>query len=308
MFLQLTPNITSLELRLPSTWSDAFQGGDSDTAPLPLPQNLLEGLLSFTLLCDWDGTRWLTAALSHCVNVETLTLDFIGTAWWYVRDQPHTESLFRTGLLLPNVRTLRLQNIHPGSTEILCALKAPQLVELDIDFNHGTGTLDSDFYEAVLSFVEGSKCDSTLRFFHLRNTCVMRQALADTLIRLHFLTRLTLDGIVLETSRACFIATMGRVVGGPQSLLPNLETLELLNLRPEFSVNSLLDFLKSRRPHRMENGRPIFTNLQDPFKRLKVTYQTTKKPEPRLGRSEEVEVLRKWGGVHVNIGPILYVE
>jgi hypothetical protein len=102
MFLQLPPNIASFKLHLPNKWFDAFEHGeDSDGAPLPLPQSLLERLTSFTLFCDWDGTQWLEDAPGQCVNLETLNMDFMGAFWLCNRDQHDTERLLASGLLLP---------------------------------------------------------------------------------------------------------------------------------------------------------------------------------------------------------------
>jgi hypothetical protein len=58
----------------------------------------------------------------------------------------------------------------------------------------------------------------------------------------------------------------------------------------------------------MENGQPLFSNPQDSFRRLKVAYQSTTKEKQELDGSDVVEVLRKWGGVSFDIGPILYVD
>ncbi|RXW23670.1 hypothetical protein EST38_g2186 [Candolleomyces aberdarensis] len=325
MFHHLPPNITSFELRLPSKWSNAFEDGeDSSTAPLPLPQNLLERLSSFTLRCNWDGTQWLEAALGHCVNVETLTMDFMGSYWSYDEYHPHTERLLSSGLLLPKVRTLRLKNVFAASIDILSALKAPQLVELDIDFDCDIED-NYEFSQPLLSFVKRSECDTTFRSFHLRHTPIRTEELSATLRGLPFLTHLTLEDVTTDTT-AGLIDAFEALEDGPQRYLPNLEALNLLQLQPDFYFRTLLNFLESHRPYRMENGKPVFTNPHNTFKQLTVTYQTTTKTNQELGRSEVqsaklvwfnqqsgrypevVEVLRKWGGVSVNIGPILYAD
>ncbi|KAJ2934715.1 hypothetical protein H1R20_g2367, partial [Candolleomyces eurysporus] len=294
--------MTSFELRLPSKYSAAFEDRDDSTfAPLPLPQNLLERLSTFTLRCDWDGTRWLETALGHCINVETLTVDFLGEFWWYHR----TEPLLDSGLVLPKLRTLRLQNVVADTVDVLRVLKAPQLVELDIDFNTDDQHYDWELSKPVLSFIERSKCYTTLRLFHLRYACIRTQDLSATLRGFPFLTHLTLEGILMETS---FIEAYVQREHGLRPHLPNLGTLDLLQLRPDFFPLPLLKFLKAHRPYHLENGKPVFTNPQHTFKQLTVTYQTTTKKNQELDRSEVVNVLKKWGGVFVNIGPILYVD
>ncbi|RXW15824.1 hypothetical protein EST38_g10025 [Candolleomyces aberdarensis] len=294
--------MTSFELHLPSKYSAAFENRDDSTnVPLPLPQNLLERLSTFTLRCDWDGTRWLEAALGHCVNVETLTVDFIREFWWEYR----SERLLNSGLLLPKLRTLRLQNVVADTIDVLQVLKAPQLVELDIDFDTDEQHYDWELSKPLLSFIERSKCDTTLRLFHLRYACIRTQDLSATLCGLPFLTHLTLEGISTETS---FIEASVQREHGLGPLLPNLETLDFLQLQPDFVPYPLLKFLKARREYHLENGKPVFTNPQDTLKQLTVTYQKTTKKNQELDKSEVVEVLRKWGGVFVNIGPILYVD
>ncbi|RXW15819.1 hypothetical protein EST38_g10032 [Candolleomyces aberdarensis] len=305
IFLQLPSNITSFELHLPGKWSNAFEAEeDSESASLPLPKNLLERLSSLTLFCNWDGTEWLDAALGHCINVETLTMDFMGAFWSYDRDEPHTAWLLSSGLLLPKVRTLRLQNVCPPSIDILGVLKAPQLVELDIGFKPGNDDVDWAFSQVVLSFVERSRCEATLRLLYLRYAFMRAEELVTTLSHLPFLTHLTLEDTVMDpkTSPANLLRML-------TFQLPNLEALELLELQPDYSVYPLLDFLESRRPYNhLENGEPVFTAPQATFKRLKVTYRMTQKRTQCLGTSGVVAVLRRWGGVSFDIGPILYVD
>ncbi|KAJ2935608.1 hypothetical protein H1R20_g1487, partial [Candolleomyces eurysporus] len=233
-------------------------------------------------------------------------MDFEGSYWLYHENHPHTERLLSSGLLLPKVRTLRLKNVFPPSIDVLCALKAPQLVELDIDFDFDDD-LDWEFSQPVLSFVKRSKCDTTLRLFHLRYAFMKTKELSATLRGLPFLTHLTLESVTTDTT-ASLLDAFEALEDGPQPYLPNLEALDLLRLQPDLYFFPLLDFLKSHRPYRMENGQPVFTNPQDTFKQLTVTYQTMPKKNQELEGSEAVKVLRKWGGVSVSIGPILYED
>jgi hypothetical protein len=306
MFLQLPPNITSFELHLPSKWSDAFEHGeDSDRAPLPLPQGLLERLSSFTLFCDWDGTQWLEAALGHCVNVEILTLGFMGTCWVYEPDQPDTKRFLTSGLFLPKLRKLHLRQICLPSMDILRILKAPQLVELGIHYQSDEDDEDWAFSQAVLSLITRSGCVATLRLLHLRYTFLKPEELVATLGHLPFLTHLTLED---ADSRSNSGYTFLLLAMSSQAQLLHLETLELLGLRPDYWFNPLFDFLMSRRPYRMENGEPVFVKPQGAFKLLRVAYQRTKKAKERFGESQVVQVLGKSGGISFDIGPILYID
>jgi hypothetical protein len=308
MFHHLPPYITSFELYLPHKWSDAFVvDSDSDRAPLPLPQSLLEQLSSFTLGCSWDVTRWMDATLAHCVNVETLTLDSMSTAWVYDNDDPDTDRIMNSGLLLPKVRTLRLRNIYPPSITLLFALKTPQLVELDVHFDPDEEEVCWVESQPFFPFIGQSDCDTTLRLLHLRNAYITIGELSDLLFNLPSLTHLSLDSVVVDTG-ASLINALIAAEDSPEPLLPNLETLELLQLRPDFPSHHLLAFLKSRIPYRIENEQPVFTNSQDPFKRLNVMYQRTKGENQELDGSEVVEVLRKRGGVYLNIGPTFHVD
>jgi hypothetical protein len=178
---------------------------------------------------------------------------------------------------------------------------------LDIDFHPGDEDDEPDWvdFQPLLSFVDRSECDSTLRVLHLRNARIKSRELAATLGSLSFLIHLSLEGIIMERG-----ATFVDVLENPQPrLLPNLETLELLQLPPDFSKYRLFTFLMRRRPYRIdENGQPLFLNPQDSFRRLKVVYQPTRKEKQELEGSYTVELLRKRGGVSFNIGPILYVD
>ncbi|KAJ2914148.1 hypothetical protein MD484_g6268, partial [Candolleomyces efflorescens] len=308
MFLQLPPNITSFELYLPSEWSDVFiHSEDSIGERLPLPRNLFGRLTCFTLGCDWDGTQWLEDALGQCVNLETLTIDFSGMPWSSNYEQPDTERLRAGALLLSKVQTLRLKNAHPGSTDILNAMKAPRLVELGIEFQTDDEDTDWSFSDILLSFVERSKCEATLRFFYLRFAWsnVKAQELAATLRQLPFLTHLTLQDVTwdsLDRDEDIFEQLLKQPEG-----LPNLEVLELLDLQPDFEIFNLLSFLRCRRPFRMNNGEPVFTG-PDTLKRLKMTYKQVDKKYQIFGQSQIVKILRKWGGVSFDIGPIVYVD
>ncbi|KAJ2914142.1 hypothetical protein MD484_g6262, partial [Candolleomyces efflorescens] len=306
MFVHLPPHITSFELYLPSKWSNAFfVESDSDRAPLPLPQTLLEQLSSFTLGCDWEGTRWLDATLTHCVNVETLTLDFMGLSC----DYSEAERTLSPKILLPKVQTLRLQNIYKPLAIPLFLLEAPGLVEFDIHFEPDEDSEEVYWIESepFFSFITRSNCEATFRKLNLRNAHITTSELGEFLLNIPSLTHLSLDNVVVETG-ASSIEALIETEDDAEPPLPDLETLELLNLQPDFPSNQLLDFLESRIPYQIENGQPVFTNAQDPFKQLNVTYRATKEGPQVLDKSKVVEMIKKRGGVHLSFGPTFHVE
>lgn len=202
---------------------------------------------------------------------------------------------------------MRLQKVYPPSIDVLGVLITPQLVELDVEFDHGHDLHEEwEFSDTILSFVERSKCHSTLRLLRIRNGCgcMKGEELAEVLCGLPFLTHLTLDSLSMESGAD--LDTFGMLRPYGKIPLPNLEALELINLDPQFPAYNLLLFLSSRRLFEMDNGGLVFTNPQDAFKRLKVTYKTIAVQEETLGPSQTVELLRKWGGVFVHIGPVVY--
>ena len=90
--------------------------------------------------------------------------------------------------------------------------------------------------------------------------------------------------------------------------LPHLEVLELLNLNSNFSYYPLIGFLRSRRPFVMANGKPSFKGPPDTLEKLKVTFKPTEKRSQFLDNTDVVQVLKRWCGVSVHVGPITYVD
>jgi hypothetical protein len=176
---------------------------------------------------------------------------------------------------------------------------------LDIDYESNEYDEDWAFSQAVLSLITRSGCVATLRLLHLRYSFLKPEELVATLGHLPFLTHLTLEDADSRNNSASTFLLLAR---SSQIQLLHLETLELLELRPDFAFYPLLEFLKSRRPYRMEDGEPVFTRPQGVFKQLRVAYQRTKKAKERFGESQVVQVLRKSGGISIDIGPILYID
>jgi hypothetical protein len=118
---------------------------------------VLANLTTFTFLCGWDVTMILEV-LQLCVNVEVLTLDFKNSPI-RCRQTPFPPShMFHYGVLLPNVRILRLRHMQ-DAVHVIQIFKTPVLVELDISFaNYGEDaisfiapeTLPQDFAPFVI--------------------------------------------------------------------------------------------------------------------------------------------------------------
>jgi hypothetical protein len=313
MFFRLPPNVTSFELELPSRY-DAF-GSEADSAmtPLHIPPSFLVQLSSLSLRCDWQGLQWLECVLPLCTNVQTLKFDFLGLESWEhdtSSDETRVQQRLRSGFLLPQVRTLYLQNLvadsHP--MDILSLILTPQLVDLDIGF-HRNDPEDSDWKlaEHILAFVKRSNCGASLRCFRLRHVQLKAGELAHTLRALPLLTHLTLEDIVMiemENGDPFYLLKTDA-----QPSLSRLETLELLHFRPNLCHNFLQSFLQSRRPHRwgLEKQKPSSEVPEDTLKRLIVTFQTIPKEKQPLKGDPVLRALRECG-VLVHIGPISYID
>ncbi|RXW23645.1 hypothetical protein EST38_g2205 [Candolleomyces aberdarensis] len=308
IFMSLPPNITSFELRLPEKYSAFSHESESAAIPLNIPPRFLEQLTSFSLSSDWEGLKWLECTLPFCTNVENLSIDFDYSWWQYEGSRNDVQQRLGSGFLLPKVRTLSLQNVFSPSLDILSFLKTPHLVDLDISAGDNGEDMDCELTDLVLQFIKRSNCEASFRCFRLRNTRLDAEQLADTLRGLPFLTHLTLEDVAVVESN--YRDVFGLLKEDVQPSLQHLEVLELLNLDHKFSKFSLVKFLESRRPFTMENGKPSFEGPPDTLKRLKVTFEpaVNSKRRQHIDTDDVIQVLKKWCGVSVHIGPITYVD
>ncbi|RXW23641.1 hypothetical protein EST38_g2201 [Candolleomyces aberdarensis] len=246
--------------------------------------------------------KWLECTIPFCTNVEELSLNFDRYYWIYNGDENNVQQHLRSGFLLPKVHRLRLQNIPAGSLDILSFLKTPRLVDLDIDIGDAGDDMDRELIDFVLEFIKRSNCEASLRYFRLRNVRLDAEQLADALRALPFLTHLTLDGVVVVEPNYSDAFELLKEDAPPS--LPHLEALELLNLDPRFSEHSLLEFLESRRPFTMgSGGKPSFKGPPDTLKKLTMTFRPTKKGRQRIDTYDVIQVLEKWCGFSVHVGP-----
>ncbi|RXW23647.1 hypothetical protein EST38_g2199 [Candolleomyces aberdarensis] len=306
IFMSLPPNITSFKLELPYKGFAFPEESDSAAIPLNIPRKFLEQLTSFSLSSDWEGLKWLECTLPFCTNVEELSIDFNFDDWSYDRNESGVQQRFRSGFLLPKVRTLSLQNVYSPSLDILSFLKTPQLVDLGIEAGGGEN-MDCKFAELVLEFIKRSNCEASMRRLRLCRVQLDAEQLAGTLRGLPFLTHLTLDGVVLPLEDRYGNTFDILNTQAVPLILPQLEVLELLNLDFQFSGSWLLEFLESRRPFIMENGTPSFQGPPDTLKKLTVAFRPTVQYGQTIDTTNTIRVLKKWCGVSVHVGPKTYV-
>ncbi|RXW23640.1 hypothetical protein EST38_g2200 [Candolleomyces aberdarensis] len=305
IFMSLPPNITSFKLQLASKGLAFPDESDSATTPLNIPRRFLEQLTSFSLSSDWEGLKWLECTLPFCTNVEELSIDFNFDHWSHDRSENGVQQRFRSGFLLPKVRTLSLQSVSSPSLDILSFLKTPQLVGLEIGAN--SANMDCEFAELVLEFIKRSNCEASMRRLRLCMVQLDAEQLANTLRDLPFVTHLTLDGVVLPLENR-YGNTFDILSTHIPPILPQLEVLELLNLDFRFSGSWLLEFLKSRRPFTMENGTPSFQGPPDNLKKLTVAFRPTVQWGQNIDTIDIIRVLKKWCGVSAHVGPKTYVS
>ncbi|KAJ2913834.1 hypothetical protein MD484_g6589, partial [Candolleomyces efflorescens] len=310
-FHRIPTSVTSFQLLLPPH-SDAF-GPVRGERPLHLPPQFLGNLTSFSICSDWEGGVQLLTALHHCVNVETLTIDFNDSlTWWYDSSEPSIE-LFRTeGLPLPKVRTLSLERASPASISILNVLKAPSLESLSITFTYCDDMEDYDLGVKLCEFIKiRSQCEATFRSLRLENLLGFRaEGLQSLLQDLPTITHLTLDRISLIPS---YLPTLAHLaVPSEEKFLPNLESLEIRGLDPE-SVKrgaGLFSFLNARRRHDPMDyweGGVIFKGPPDSLKELRLDFAKTDRLRRHgLDHDASVCAFKEHCGVSFYIGPLLY--
>jgi hypothetical protein len=313
-FHRIPSSVTSFQLFLPAH-HDAFGHLDAER-PLHLTPQFLGNLTSFSICCDWEGGVQLITALHHCVNMETLTIDFNDSlSWWYDSDEPFIEQFQTDGLLLPKVRTLSLERASPHSISILELLKTPALETLSIGFSIYCHDMeDYDFALEVHDFINNrSQCEATFRSLRLERLVGMRgEELQSLLHGLPTITHLVLDHIKPIPSYRSVLAQLA--VRLDPTFLPNLESLKIYGLPPE-SVErdaSLFRFLNARRRHDAMDFREdgvIFQDPPDGLKELILSFRRTLRLKDHgLDHNNSVSLFKRHCGVLFNIGPLLYYD
>jgi hypothetical protein len=213
---------------------------------------ILTNLTTFTFLCDWDSTMILEV-LQLCVNVEVLTLDLKNSSVTHRRIPLPTSQLFQDGLLLPNVRVLRLRHMQHAA-HFIRLFKTPVLVELDISFANYENLEEpanvNDVMEAsetlpldIVGFAIRSRCNERVRKLRLDSVSFKKSPsiIKNILIHLPSLTHLALDHVHFDPSLFDVFSD------DKNGFIPRVEVLELLRLAPDFPLHHLEDFVRRRR-------------------------------------------------------------
>ncbi|KAF5337210.1 hypothetical protein D9611_002875 [Ephemerocybe angulata] len=222
-FSLLPPAITALHLYLPGAWAGFGEDeGLSRHGALKIPVEVLNRLITFTIKCDWSGTK-LVELLHHCTNVETLTIKFNdGSPLLEERDNPLLHTLAKSRILLPKVRSLRLR--EAGTAEILRYLSTPAITNLDLGFADW-GAEDDDFVDIVPKFLHASDATTSLLSLRIYNLHIAGYDLRQSLDGLDSLKRLTLDKVTWSGN--LFIA-MKNSDHKCKPRIPSVEQLEIL--------------------------------------------------------------------------------
>ncbi|RXW16413.1 hypothetical protein EST38_g9443 [Candolleomyces aberdarensis] len=296
-------------LRIPSSVSSFKMTVNTFTFPLDLdtrlrvPPSLLARLTTIHFSCDWDVTQ-LATALRYCINVQKLTICYRNMARNRDPVDPIPTEFSGPGFVLPNLHTLNLCEIPTAVTEVFQFLRAPALTELRIQFDRGDWLYQGELAPALKDFVKKSKCEATLRSFCLKGVCLVTEELADILWNFPFVTKLTLDLVdpFDSTSSSDMRRCFSLLLRPPEDtsnlpLLPRLEVLQLLGVRPEFPLHEVFDFLGDRRALNGTEAQP------DTLKRLKMTYRTLcYSPLPvAVDEGNNAQKLRR-SGVSVSFG------
>ncbi|KAJ2926626.1 hypothetical protein H1R20_g10464, partial [Candolleomyces eurysporus] len=247
IFLHIPSSVTTFHLFVPY-YSDVST--HPDVLNLPIPENTLTNLTTFTLGCDWSGTK-MWKVLQLCKNVETLTLDYGFSEISYHDDEPYFLEVCDTGLLLPKVHTLRLNHMRPNVVDFIHILETPMLVELDISFSnfarspaHYVDLADAldNFCLALVAFIGRTRTLRKLRIYAVK---MSKPQIRWIFTSLPHLTHLTLDNVWFDASILDDLSSE-MVELTLRTPLPSLQVFELLSLPVDFPLQSLKRFIEDR--------------------------------------------------------------
>ncbi|RXW23157.1 hypothetical protein EST38_g2684 [Candolleomyces aberdarensis] len=304
-FHHIPSSVTSLSFRLPIA-DEMWKGNYISDVPLHVPSDVLQRLTCLTFTSDWTGDHGLQL-LEHCQNVETLTLDILSKNPFGNPSNFTPSELTDSIVHLPQLRSLHLRRLLPVAVNMFLFLDTPNLVSLDIQLFPPEPEMTpeaSSFAKTVLSFIERSGCQSTLRHLCIRDCPFTDEELAALLRGLSFITHLTLDDVPIKENgnvfhKLCF----------PTLALPHLQALELLELPPQFRFGDVQDFLQARRPGRFDNGVFVFEGPPDSLKKVIATYQKILAPglsmKDRSDDTPYISALRR-SGTLISVGPSEY--
>ncbi|RXW24059.1 hypothetical protein EST38_g1759 [Candolleomyces aberdarensis] len=264
----------------------------TEDIPLHLPHSILERLTSFSITCDWEGNQ-LLMVLQHCVNVEDLKINLNRDAnyLWYSPSDDITQEYIESGLVLPKLRMLCLQEACPWTLDILRLLKTPILTSLALEFDrYCQSVCDHSFSKTLHDFItKQSGCEGTFRRLYLDSFECEEGVLKSAMRALPSTTHLTLNYPKVHSfaphRRAILLSELyDSKVRADRKVLPNLESLQLLNLDPEVHsdvhIYGISPFLNSRRTFDQTNTRDdenFFIGPPDTLKELVITFEETQR-------------------------------
>ncbi|KAJ3544025.1 hypothetical protein NMY22_g2930 [Coprinellus aureogranulatus] len=236
--------------------------------PLAIPPIVLNGLTSLNLKFDarviYASSLFYT--LRHCSSLETLEVDFsVGQFGSFIDDDAMLQ-FEHSGVLLPELRLLRLRQVHADSLTCLKLISFPKLVELSISFGED-GLVDRDdvspnfslrdddddedddgLYDGVLlaNFIADGGVDrnppSGLQILHLKGISFVNGALHYILRTLPALTQLKLEWVGISGD------DFHRLMEDSPAPLRELKMLEIAHLKypSDGEVPSLRAFAEAR--------------------------------------------------------------
>ncbi|KAF6763395.1 hypothetical protein DFP72DRAFT_530263 [Ephemerocybe angulata] len=249
---QHLPHITSFHLELPS-----MPGGEDEGAGLNIPEELLARLTVFSLVCDWEVTKVLTA-LKSCQAVEKLTLNLLESEFYTSSGAESTkilDDMLETNIILPKLRALHMWDMNPEGLEYLRYFQAPSLDTLHLHFAESGLAWDDVWSDAefnwyIKEFIRRSGCKPNLRDLHISTLHVSAKELKSLLIEeFPFLRRLTLES--LDFNSKLFL----KLPAGKNTPLPFLQTLVLRDmLHDDFDFDHVRAFADGRKLLRNADG------------------------------------------------------
>ncbi|KAF5335181.1 hypothetical protein D9611_010952 [Ephemerocybe angulata] len=254
---QHLPHITSFHLELPS-----MPDGEDEEFGLVIPEELLARLTDFSLVCDWEVTKVLTA-LKSCQAVEKLTLNLLESDVYTSSGAESTKILgdmLETNIILPKLRALHMWGMYADGLEYLRYLQAPCLDTLHLHFAESNLTqivLDEIWSDAefefrrpryIEEFIRRSGCKPNLRDLRISNLHISAKVLRPLLIKeCPLLRRLTLES--LDFNSKLFLKLQADPV------LPFLQTLVLRDmLHDGFDFDHVRAFADGRKLLRNADG------------------------------------------------------
>ncbi|KAF6751222.1 hypothetical protein DFP72DRAFT_1138318 [Ephemerocybe angulata] len=238
----LLPPVTDFQLYLPPPWAAFTRETDSKDGQVHCTSSFLGRLTSFRIKWDWVGTK-LFSILQHCINVQTLTIDFdYSSPLKDERWRPSMVNRFRSPMILPMVTTLSLRR---SSIDILDYFRMPALLHLDIELT-GDPEDAQDFGPTICIFLERSGIRETIQSLRIYSLTITNGGLFSILTRLTGLRHLTLDrveydGMLFQRRSSYMLDT-----GTRTPLLPSLERLNLLQITHCKNIQAELYYMQAR--------------------------------------------------------------